>query len=872
MAMTESPDGTRSTTIVDSSLSTWTIDWTRLLMNGVDTIGRGSIFLYLNRTVYALGTDGNWWAFVAMGNWRYVGSDPGQAGTSNESAEGTRGGTIVDSSGATWTIQSRVMLRNGVDTGGRGTIYLYHNRTVYALGTDNNWWAYVSIGSWQFVGADPAPASTGTESAEGTRGASVVDSSLVTWTIQSTMLMRAGIDTTGRGTTYLYHNHTVYALGTDNNWWLYDNASSSWKYVGSDPTQQATSATESAEGTRSITVVDAALVTWTIESTVLMRAGANSGGRGSIYLYHNHTVYALGTNNSYYLYDNATASWKFVGTDPTAQAAYLGSRTAVNLAPLGFWGNCDPFINRFKRATRWWHSFGVTKDQYTDQRTQWLRGIPPGETMSNLISVRDISGELDFTEQRSGTHYLLWQGPLTMSVAGIGVSVGRLVAPGKYAFEVPPTINVDGVPTLANPELSFTLVNQTQTPQDFVPTDVNGVQYPAIIHADDEGDFLAGRHYQRSFINSLSNAKYVRTMDWNMCPIGGVAPNGAVTVDTIEPANYYDETCHTYISSDDNRYFFPPEELGYLAREANVSVFNTINSKSSDATFDYWGSRFAAAAGGWNGELLSELGDENWNTAWPWIIGNRYLIDRISPSISVVDQRGNPSGAEVDRMGCATAARSLTLWNIMERYIPRGRHKRVLGGQFAAGIDRSGMGGMFAYIDPATGQRAHELADYYAVAPYWTADREDGLNLNTILQQRLWQAGDQFWIDRCKSNIDKMQVWLGYNKQFLATYAPNLKLTCYEGGGWLWGENLPGQGNSLYPAAKEFDNYCRQFMDGEPGRIVTQYYWDTFINGNFLLLNQYFHIGYGLGFQMGLQNSQQRRDTPRQSLFRTLGG
>ena len=140
-----------------------------------------------------------------------------------------------------------------------------------------------------------------------------------------------------------------------------------------------------------------------------------------------------------------------------------------------------------------------------------------------------------------------------------------------------------------------------------------------------------------------------------------------------------------------------------------------------------------------------------------------------------------------------------------------------------------------------------------------------------ILQDRLWLAGDQYWIDRCKLRIDKMQVQLNSNRQYLARYAPNLKLTCYEGGGWLWGDKLPGQGNPQYSAAKQFDNYCRQFMDGQPGKIVTQYYWDTLIKGNFLLMNHYYHIGYTFGVQMGVQNSQHRRDTTRQALFSTLG-
>src|SRR3954462_5321802 len=152
MAVTESTEGTRATTVVDSALITWTIQGTALLRAGVDTGGRGSIYLYHNRSVYTLGTDDHWWLYFSPGNWISVGADPAPASTSTESAEGTRGISVIDSSRATWTIQSSVLLRNGVDTGGRGSIYLYHNHTVYTLGTDNNWWVYLSAGTWRYVG------------------------------------------------------------------------------------------------------------------------------------------------------------------------------------------------------------------------------------------------------------------------------------------------------------------------------------------------------------------------------------------------------------------------------------------------------------------------------------------------------------------------------------------------------------------------------------------------------------------------------------------------------------------------------------------------------------------------------------------------
>ncbi len=533
--------------------------------------------------------------------------------------------------------------------------------------------------------------------------------------------------------------------------------------------------------------------------------------------------------------------------------------TCVNLAPLGFWGNCDPFINRLKRASRWWHKYGVTEDRYTDLRTRQIKGLPAGEVLMNLINVQDIGGEFDFTEQRAGKHVLVWDGSLSLGVAGNSVDAGRTVYPNRFEFEIPPTIGA----YYANPAMNLHVVNSTGTPQD--------LNNAALFHADDEADYLAGKRYQRNFINAFCGATTVRTMDWSLCPMGGVDAYGKVVVKTVEPANYYDSGCYTYFTGDNNEYFFPPEEIGYLAKEANVSIFNTMSARSSDATFAYWATEFLKGAGHWTGDLLSELGDENWNRAWPWVAGSDYLIDTVSPGIKIVDRDGKPSSNPVDAMGCATASRSLAMWYAMERVIPRTRHKRVLAGQFMAGAGKNGMGGMLAYVDPVSRKTAGKLADYYAVAPYWSGRLNgDTLTLATILQNRLW-GDDAFWIDRCKKQIDSMHEPLKWNKDMLAKYAPNLRLTCYEGGGWLWEEAMPQKGNPLYDAGKEFDKFCRGFMDGEPGKVVMRYYWDTFINGNFAHYNQFQHNGYVYGVQTGLANSQVRADTPRQALFRTLG-
>lgn len=624
---------------------------------------------------------------------------------------------------------------------------------------------------------------------------------------------------------------------------------------------------ESADGTRGTTIIDGAGRDWTIRSDEhLLRNGHDTGGMGSIYLYRRKIVYTLGTDGNWYDWFDTIGSWVFYGPDPDGSPTQekLASKVAVNLSSLGFWGNQDPFINRLKRASRWWHRFGVTNDKYTDPRTQWLHGLPPGESLTNLICVPDIGGDLDFTEQRAGIHHLMWQGDLQMLVDGAGADPGAATK-GRYTFPIPATI----AGNLANPALSMTLTNPTDKPQDFVSSTVGGAQYPALVHADDIHDFMDGNHYTSRFKDSLKGYDYVRTMDLNLCPMQGVANDGTVKRSAIGPMDFLDDSCRTYVPDDSNSYFFPPEEIGCLAREADIGIFNTMPSKCTDEAFDYWAQRFAGAAGKkWNGRLKSELGDENWNTSWPWNIGGAYLRDVIATTIKVVDIDGNPSTAPNDQLGCAAASRALAMWAAMEKFIPREQHDRVLGGQFAY---TAALGGMLAYVDPVTGQPMHELADEYAVAPYWGADRSDGLTLDTILQDKLWLKGDQYWIDRCKKNIDDMRVATLRNQQFLAKYAPKVKLTCYEGGGWLWDGPRPAKDSALWTASKDFDNFCRAFMDGDAGKTVTAYYWDTFIKGNFLLLNHYTSVGYAYGTQMGVANSLYRADTPRQALLRTLG-
>lgn len=87
------------------------------------------------------------------------------------SPDGTKATSIVDASGARWTLgPEKQTLRNGVQVGGgAGVIYKYISAVVYVLGTDNRTWFKWSGSTWVEIGAtepqalpQPTPAPTPT--------------------------------------------------------------------------------------------------------------------------------------------------------------------------------------------------------------------------------------------------------------------------------------------------------------------------------------------------------------------------------------------------------------------------------------------------------------------------------------------------------------------------------------------------------------------------------------------------------------------------------------------------------------------------------------------------------------------------------------
>ncbi len=138
---------------------------------------------------------------------------------------------IVDTSGAIWTIGwNLAILRNGVQAaGGWGSQIFWRNHTLYVLGTDDNWYQWTGS-SWTFLGPTfPGASLDGTTVPHATQ---IVDTSGAIWTIGPNLaILRNGVQAAGGwGSQIVWTSHTLYVLGTDNNW--YQWTGSSWTFLG----------------------------------------------------------------------------------------------------------------------------------------------------------------------------------------------------------------------------------------------------------------------------------------------------------------------------------------------------------------------------------------------------------------------------------------------------------------------------------------------------------------------------------------------------------------------------------------------------------------------------------------------------------------
>lgn len=197
----------------------------------------------------------------------------------------------------------------------------------------------------QSGGGSPSPTPGQTESPNNTRvptATQIVDSNGAVWTrTSSSAILRNGQGTSGTGSQILYCSRLVYVLGSDWQWWRWNNG---WTPVGSidpcggSPAPTPTpSLTESPNNTRVPTtatqIIDSHGAVWTrTSSSAILRNGQGTSGTGSQILYCNRNVYVFGTDSAWYLWNNG---WSRQGSaDPCGGGTPAPTPTpAPNQAP-----------------------------------------------------------------------------------------------------------------------------------------------------------------------------------------------------------------------------------------------------------------------------------------------------------------------------------------------------------------------------------------------------------------------------------------------------------------------------------------------------------------------------------------------------------
>ena len=232
---------------------------------------------------------------------------------------------IVDASGAVWTMNGALVLRNGAHAaGGTGVKVLWAGGSIYVLSAPNGaWWkwtgtGWTNVGTTQPGGTVTPPPPSGTTSPDGTvvpPATQIVDALGAVWTMNGAAILRNGVSAAGgSGVKVLWSGGSIYVLSAPNGaWWKWTGTG--WTNVGlTQPggtvTPPPPSGTTSPDGTvvpPATQIVDTLGAVWTMNGAAVLRNGASAaGGSGVTMLWSGGSIYVLGSTGGSW--------WKWLGS------------------------------------------------------------------------------------------------------------------------------------------------------------------------------------------------------------------------------------------------------------------------------------------------------------------------------------------------------------------------------------------------------------------------------------------------------------------------------------------------------------------------------------------------------------------------------
>jgi parallel beta-helix repeat protein len=234
---TTSPDGTTTppaASVVDASGAIWTIGSGRsILRNNVSAAnGVGDLILWLGGSIYVNNltypdANGSWWQWLGS-SWSPAAGDPRTSSSSSSLTGPSPSGTttppaasILDSSGAIWTIAAdRRILRSSVQAAnGVGDLILWFNSTIYVNNriypdANGSWWQWLGSG-WSPIPGDPRTSSTLTAAPPPPSPSAVGPQSTITCPVGAVniwpgMSISSTVASYGGGTTFCIHAGVYY--------------------------------------------------------------------------------------------------------------------------------------------------------------------------------------------------------------------------------------------------------------------------------------------------------------------------------------------------------------------------------------------------------------------------------------------------------------------------------------------------------------------------------------------------------------------------------------------------------------------------------------------------------------------------------------
>jgi len=243
--------------------------------------------------------------------------------------------SIIDAEGNTWTVNSGVIVKNGVRVGTNYNVIflLEYHQVFYHENTAEEWFEWTGA-TWAPTGDPRVISASGTRIGVGTD--LVVDAGKHVWTLAANGYAYKDGERAGSNyntITVLYYDNVIYCENTSDEWFSWNG--STWVKVAGDPTvtqTQGTSINGSAIGVGSSTLVDAGGNIWTLPATEIAYVnGTRAGGNYNsiLLLYYNAVIYSENTTAQWYSWNGST--WRQVTGDPRGPTL---KQTVVYTSPV----------------------------------------------------------------------------------------------------------------------------------------------------------------------------------------------------------------------------------------------------------------------------------------------------------------------------------------------------------------------------------------------------------------------------------------------------------------------------------------------------------------------------------------------------------